>query len=220
MKQALINRLGILGIVSFLSYFAAVVFSPLAYPGYSWLRQAVSDLSAADAPSRVLWGQLSCLYGVCALVSLTLACVFVQGRMTRTLRLGVYLFTAMNATSYVGYGLFPLTSSGYAGTVQDVMHMVVTGLVVGLSIASLVLLVVGGARRREYEYLAIGAGVALAFMCAGPLGIGLAPASLFGFFERFSTLSAAAFTLFLGVCLMMGFEPARAKASENPSAPA
>ncbi len=219
MKQALINRLGLLGIVSFLSYLAAVVFSPLAYPGYSWLRQAVSDLSAADAPSRALWGQLSCLYGVCALVSLTLACVFVQGRMTRTLRLGVYLFTAMNAASYVGYGIFPLTSSGYAGTVQDVMHVVVTGLVVGLSIASLVLLVVGGARRREYGYLAIGAGVALAFMFAGPLGIGLAPASLFGLFERFSTLSAAAFTLFLGVCLMTGFEPARATASENPSAP-
>lgn len=219
MKRALINRLGILGIVSFLSYLSAVVFSPLAYPGYSWLQQAVSDLSAMDAPSCALWGQLSCLYGIGALVSLTLACVFVQGCMTRTLRLGIYLFTAMNAVSFVGYGLFPLTSSGYAGTLQDVMHMVVTAGVVGLSIASLVLLVVGGIRRREFGYLAIGAGVALAFMFGGPIGISLAPPSLFGFFERFSTLSAAAFTLFLGVCLMTGFEPARVRGTAGLSTP-
>ena len=51
MKKPLIQKLGLLGIVSLLSYTAAVVFSPLAYPGYDWMAQAVSDLSAADAPS-------------------------------------------------------------------------------------------------------------------------------------------------------------------------
>lgn len=50
MKKPLIQKLGLLGIVSLLSYTAAVVFSPLAYPGYDWMAQAVSDLSAADAP--------------------------------------------------------------------------------------------------------------------------------------------------------------------------
>lgn len=34
MKRTLVQKLGLLGIVSFLSYTAAVVFSPLAYPGY------------------------------------------------------------------------------------------------------------------------------------------------------------------------------------------
>lgn len=51
MKKPLIQKLGLLGIVSLLSYTAAVVFSPLAYPGYDWMAQAVSDLNAADAPS-------------------------------------------------------------------------------------------------------------------------------------------------------------------------
>ena len=51
MKKPLIQKLGLLGLVSLLSYTAAVVFSPLAYPGYDWMAQAVSDLSAADAPS-------------------------------------------------------------------------------------------------------------------------------------------------------------------------
>jgi len=54
MKKPLIRWLGLLGIVSFLSYAVAVVFSPLAYPGYDWKSQAVSDLSATDSPSLFL----------------------------------------------------------------------------------------------------------------------------------------------------------------------
>ncbi len=68
MHKSLIQKLGLLGIVSFLSYTAAVVFAPLAYPGYNWMAQAVSDLSAANAPSLVLWNQLSALYNVCGVV--------------------------------------------------------------------------------------------------------------------------------------------------------
>lgn len=36
-KRGLIHWLGLLGVVSLLSYTAAVVFSPLAYPGYDWI---------------------------------------------------------------------------------------------------------------------------------------------------------------------------------------
>lgn len=39
-KRTLLNYCGLLGIVSLLSYTAAVVFSPLAYPGYNWMAQA------------------------------------------------------------------------------------------------------------------------------------------------------------------------------------
>ncbi len=59
MKKPLIRRLGLLGIVSFLSYTAAVLFAPLAYPGYDRMAQAVSGLSAANAPSLFLWQRLS-----------------------------------------------------------------------------------------------------------------------------------------------------------------
>ena len=65
MKKSLVQKLGLLGVVSFLSYAAAVAFAPLAYPGYDWMAQAVSNLSAANAPSLSLWNQLSSLYDVC-----------------------------------------------------------------------------------------------------------------------------------------------------------
>ena len=202
---ALIRKLGILGIISFLSYTVAVVFSPLAYPGYDWLRQAVSDLSAAKSPSRELWNRLSSLYNVCGLITLMLCCVFIQGRLTKPLRIGVYLFTLMSWVSFVGYTCFPLTDSGYAGSFQDVMHMAVTLLVVLLSIGSLALLIIGGFRHAAYPSLGMWAALSLGFMFAGPIGMGIAPPSLFGLFERFSVFSAVCFTAVLGVYLMLGF---------------
>ena len=54
MKRSLIHWLGLTGIAALLSYAAAVIFAPFAYPGYNWMAQAVSDLSAETAPSRQL----------------------------------------------------------------------------------------------------------------------------------------------------------------------
>lgn len=95
MKKSLINYLGLLGVISFLSYTAAVIFSPLAYPGYDWMRQAVSDLSAANSPSLSLWNQLSSLYNVCEVVCVTLVCIEIQSKDSKLLRIGVDLFAVM-----------------------------------------------------------------------------------------------------------------------------
>ena len=45
--------------------------------------------------------------------------------------------------------MFPLSDSGYAGAFQDVMHMVVTALVVLLSIISLTVIIVAGAKSKD-----------------------------------------------------------------------
>ncbi len=111
MKKSLLQRLGLLGVVSFLSYTAAVVFAPLAYPGYNWMAQAVSDLSAANAPSLALWNQLSALYNVCEVVCVTVVCIGIQGWKTKLLRSGIFLFAVMEWISAVGYRMFPLSSS-------------------------------------------------------------------------------------------------------------
>ena len=94
-------------------------------------------LSAANAPSLALWNQLSALYNACEVVCATVVCIGIQGQKTKLLRSGIYLFAIMEWISAVGYRMFPLSSSGYAGAFQDVMHMVTTALVVLLSIVSL-----------------------------------------------------------------------------------
>ena len=201
MKKTLLQRLGLLGVVSFLSYTAAVVFAPLAYPGYNWMAQAVSDLSAANAPSLALWNQLSALYNVCEVVCVTVVCIGIQGRKTKLLRSGIYLFAVMEWISAVGYRMFPLSDSGYAGAFQDVMHVAVTALVVLLSIVSLVIIIVAGAKSKSCRSYGVCAAVALAMMLVGAMGIKIVPAAYFGVVERFSVFAATGFNAALGIHL-------------------
>lgn len=207
MKKSLTQKLGLLGIVSFLSYTAAVAFAPLAYPGYDWLSQAVSDLSAANAPSLALWNRLTALYNACEVVCVTVVCIGIQGRKTKLLRLGVYLFAVMEWISAIGYRAFPLSSSGYAGAFQDVMHMFITAAVVLLSIASLTVIIISGAKNKDCRSYGICAAVALAMMLVGALGMKLVPAAYFGVVERFSVFAATGFNAALGIHLFcMGID--------------
>ena len=204
MKKTLIQKLGLLGIVSFLSYTAAVVFAPLDYPGYNWMAQAVSDLSAANAPSLTLWTRLSACYNVCEVVCATVVCIGIQGQKTKMLRSGIYLFAVMEWISAVGYRMFPLSDSGYAGAFQDVMHIVITALVVLLSIISLSVIVVAGAKSRTCRSYGICAAVALGMMLVGAMGMKIVPAEYFGVVERFSVFAATGFNAALGIHLFCG----------------
>lgn len=202
MKKSLIQIFGLLGVLSFLSYTAAVVFSPLAYPGYNRLSQAVSDLSAANAPSLGLWNSLTAFYNVCETACVTVVCIGIQNKK-KLLRTGVYLFAVTEWISAVGYRMFPLSDSGYGGGFQDVMHMVVTGVVVALSIASLTVIIVAGFKNAEYRSYGICAAVALGMMFVGAIGINVVPKAYFGVVERFSVFAATGFNAALGILLFL-----------------
>lgn len=211
MKKNLLNYLGLLGVISFLSYTAAVIFSPLAYPGYNWLSQAVSDLSASNAPSLGLWNQLSSLYNVCEVLCAVVVCIGIQNNKSKLLRIGVYLFAIMEFISAVGYRMFPLSTSGYAGSFQDVMHMVITAVVVLLSIVSLVLIIIAGFKDKRYKSYAICALVALCMMLVGALGMKIVPANYFGVVERFSVFAATGFNCALGLHLFFSKDAMKPK---------
>lgn len=215
MNKKLINWIGLAGILSFLSYTAAVVFSPMAFPGYKWMEQAVSDLSAESAPSRVLWERLSAFYGVGGMVCITCVAVFVSENKisSKLFRLGVYLFAIMNLISDVGYKMFSLSDSGKEiESFQEVMHMVVTMAVVPLSIVSLVIIIIAGCKDKQIRSIGIWAAVALAMMFIGAIGTIAVPPEYFGIVERFSVFAAVGFNAVLGWYLFKGFE--RRKADE------
>ena len=124
---------------------------------------------------------------------MTAVCLGMQGRKSGLLRTGITLFAAMEWVSAVGYRMFPLSTGGYAGELQDVMHMVVTAAVVLLSIVSLTLVLLAGVRRRDCRSYGICAGIALAMK--------LVPAAYFGIVERFSVFAATGFNAALGLHL-------------------
>lgn len=198
-----LKYLGILGVISLLSYTAMVVFSPLAYPGYDWISMAVSDLSAVGAPSAALSEQLNALFAPCGIVSIMAVCVGVSKCKSLLLRLGVYFFAAMEWVTVVGYKMFPWVQGADASDFQNVMHLFVTALVVLFSIAALVLIAIGGFKE-PLPSLSIWAIICLAAMMLGAIGTRAMPKAVFGIFERFSTFSAVVFNAVLGVYLLTG----------------
>lgn len=208
MNRKLINWLGLTGAAALVSYTLAVVISPSAFPGYNWMEQAVSDLSAESAPSRMLWNQIAALYGVCSVVCATCVSVYVsETRISTALfRTGIYLFAIMNWISNVGYAMFPLADSGKEiASFQEIMHMAVTAAVVILSIASLVCLIIAGFRKGGIRGIGIWAAAALIMMMIGAIGQGAVPPQYFGIVERFSVFAAVGFNAVLGIYLFRNF---------------
>ena len=208
MNRKLINWLGLTGMVAFVSYTLAVVISPSAFPGYNWMEQAVSDLSAESAPSRTLWNQIAALYNVCSVVCATCVSIYISERKisTKLFRTGMHLFTIMNWISNAGYAMFPLADSGKEiVSFQEMMHIVVTTAVVLLSIVSLVCLIIAGFRKNGFRGIGIWAAVALLMMMIGAMGQKAVPPQYFGIMERFSVFAAVGFNAVCGIYLFRGF---------------
>lgn len=198
-----VRMLGILGVISLLSYTAMVVFSPLAYTGYDWMSMAVSDLSAEGAPSQALANQLNALFGPCGLVSIMAVCIGIAGCQSKILKAGIYFYAAMEWACNVGYDLFPWVKDAPSTHPQNIIHLMVTVLVVVLSLVSLILVAIG-AGKEQMKSLRVWAIVCLAAMLIGPMGTAFLPKEVFGLFERFSTFSAVVFNAVLGVWLFKG----------------
>lgn len=202
-KKKLINWLCLGGIISIIAYFLHDIMGALSYPGYNWMSQAVSDLTATDAPSFVVASGYVTIHKIFSCICSILVCILIKNETKKTLRLGIYLYSIMNFISAIGYALFPLSSAGYDGTVQSFIHVyVLTALVVLLSIISLILIAVGSLKcktENKHKLLGILAIIALVLMFAGAVGSQNVSKEVFGIFERFSTYSAVTFTGILGL---------------------
>ena len=171
MDSRLVRLHSLSGVVAAVFYFLHVYYGMRDYPGYSSLAQAVSDLTAVDAPSYVVASRLSALYSMFSVIGCTFVYLIVSSKTNKTFRIGIGLYTIMNWVSAVGYTLFPLSGREFQGTFQDVMHFyVVTPTVVLLSIVSLVLISVGGWRSKNTKAIAVLGLAALLSMVVGAVG--------------------------------------------------
>ncbi len=206
MDYEMMKKMGILamisGILSVVFYLLHDIVGAMNYPGYDAMKQAVSDLTALDAPSFAVASGYSAVYGIFSCICCVLLCLLMVNER-KGLRIGIYLFTAMEFISAIGYSLFPLTSGGYDGSFQSFMHVyVITILVVLLSIVSLLMISISGFKDGK-KVLGIIATIALLLMFIGAAGSMAVPKDIFGLVERFSTYSAVVFTGVLGIYVYM-----------------
>ena len=198
-KKKLINWLCLSGIVSIFFYLLHDIIGAMHYPNYNWLSQAVSDLTARDAPSFIIANGYVTVYGIFNCLCCAVVSILMENKKNKVLKIGVYIFTIMNFISAVGYALFPLSSAGFNGTIQSIIHVyIITTLVVLLSIISLILIAIGALKEKN-KTLGTLAILSLTLMFIGAVGSGIVPKEYFGVIERFSTYSAVVFTGILGI---------------------
>ena len=198
-NKKLIQWLCLSGIMSTFFYLLHDIIGAMYYPNYNWLSQAVSDLTAKDAPSFIIANGYITIYGVFNCLCCAVVSILMENKKNKILKTGVYIFTIMNFISAVGYALFPLSSAGFDGTVQSIIHVyIITTLVVLLSIISLILIAIG-ALKEKHNTLGALAILTLILMFIGAVGSGIVPKDYFGVIERFSTYSAVIFTGILGI---------------------
>lgn len=176
------------GIAASLVYVAATIVAALVYDGYSTVNQAVSELSAIDAPSRPLMVTFLLAFGVLSL-AFSVGVVWSAGR-NRPLRVTGWALVVVGVVNTLA-PLFPMHTrevlAAGGDTLTDTMHQIVTAANV---IPFLVAMGVGawafGKGFRVYSLatlvLVIGFGI-LAASVAGGIGTN-EPTPWHGVYER------------------------------------
>lgn len=180
------QKLTILGAFAALIYVMHVWIGGMLWDGYRHLHQPISDLTAQGAPDRVLMTSMTFLYGLLSIVFAASAYGFTKGFAPKISRIGMMLLLAMYLVS-ITYNLFPQDLPGAPVTFRGVMHFVVTGLIIPLTIVA-PLLVGMGMRKidglRKYGNYSVATGIII-FIAGGTAAIFFAnQLPFFGLVER------------------------------------
>jgi len=182
----LIKIFSLFGVMGVFFYFLHVLWGTLFYEGYNPMAQAISDLTASNSPSRNIAMLFSILYGIFTVIFAICFLVYFRQKINKFVTFGAGFFCGMNIVSFLGYTFFPLSESGYAGTFQDKMHIVVTIMVVLFTIIALILLVIGFFKTKNIKYLGIISLCTFLLVLAGPMLMNILPKEYFGIAERIS----------------------------------
>jgi len=190
------------GIVSSLLYVGTDIAAAMLYEGYSYINQAVSELSAIGAPTRPLWVAMSFLYN--PLVIAFGVGVWGSAGGKRSLRVAGILLIVYGVLGLMAF-LFPMNLREAEKTLTDTMH------IIGTSVTVLLILLfigfgssAGGKWFRLYSILTIVALLvfgALAGMQGPRIEAGL-PTPWLGVMERVNIYASMLWVLVLAAVLL------------------
>ncbi|KZX10168.1 DUF998 domain-containing protein [Methanobrevibacter curvatus] len=193
-NKNLIKIISFFGLIGLIFYFLHVITGEIFYPNYDPLAQAISDLTALNSPSRNISSLFSILYGIFTVIFSIGFFTYFKGKINRIVTSASFVFAIMTIISFLGYTFFPLSESGYAGSFQDQMHILVTVFVVIFTIATLILFFVGFFKTKEYKYFGIISLVILILLFVGAMLMNILPNEYLGIAERINVYSIVIFT--------------------------
>jgi len=185
-NKKLIKLFSLFGVIGVFFYFLHVILGTLFYEGYNPMAQAISDLTASNSPSRNIAVLFSFFYGIFTVIFSIYFFVYFKQKINKFVTFGTGFFCVMTIVSFLGYTFFPLSESGYAGTFQDKMHVVVTIIVILFTIIALILFVIGFFKTKNIKYLGIISLCTFLLLLTGPMLMNILPKEYFGITERIS----------------------------------
>lgn len=139
----------VFGMISTIFYFSHTIIGNLLWKEYNPITTDISSLTAVGAPNANLLTVLVSIYGV-------LSIIFAIGILVRAYRIynnrikaGYIVLLIMQLVSLIGYGLFPLTGDKSIMTFQNMMHIIVTVIVVFTTILFSFLLASGYKKQEQ-----------------------------------------------------------------------
>ncbi|PPK80542.1 uncharacterized protein DUF998 [Lacrimispora xylanisolvens] len=148
--ESLTMPLGMIGVIFYLLH---TLLGQLLWPDYNPISTDISSLTAVGAPNRTLLLIFTTIYGIATIL-------FVIGMLVKSfrkyhsaVRTGWGIFLLMNLVSIFGYALFPLTGDKTQMTFGNMMHIIVTVIVVFTTITAGFVLSVGYLKQEKMKRL-------------------------------------------------------------------
>jgi hypothetical protein len=142
-----------LGMVGVLFYFLHTVLGNILWPDYDPITMDISSLTADGAPNAQFLRVLSLIYGICMILMVIGLVINAFKRYNGKLKAGCVILLIMQVTSAFGYNLFPLTGDKTEMNFQNMMHIIVTVVVVFTTIASSFLIALGYRKQENTKKL-------------------------------------------------------------------
>ena len=189
-----------LGMIGVIFYFIHVFLGQMLWPDYDPITMDISSLTAEGAPNAGLLRIFTTIYGIFFLTfafGMVLKAWKLYHRITKA---GYVMFLIMALTTTAGYALFPLTGDKTVMNFQNMMHIIVTVIVVFTTILSFYLLAFGYLKQEKLKALGrISFITAVLITILGALNpIGMATnINILGLTERFVIFPLQGFVFFL-----------------------
>jgi hypothetical protein len=142
-----------LGMVGVLFYFTHTILGNILWKEYNPITTDISSLTADGAPNAHMLKILGFIYGICMVLMVTALIVKAFRQYHSMLRIGYVILLIMQLTSLFGYSLFPLTGDKTEMNFQNMMHIIVTVIVVFTTIASSFLISFGYLKQEKMKRL-------------------------------------------------------------------
>ncbi len=142
-----------LGMIGVIAYLIHTNLGRILWSDYNPITTDISSLTAVGAPNRELLIVFTYIYGI-------LMILFIAGLLIRSfkqyhtsVKIGYIIMLIMQVVSFIGYNLFPLTGDKTVMNFQNMLHIIVTVIVVFTTITSGYFLAFGYIKQEKKQKL-------------------------------------------------------------------